>query len=56
MEEVLITLLLFMIAHRVQSLCCLVFHCNLLFLFVIHVVYKICESFDRKKVELGKWK
>ena len=40
-----------MIAHKVQCLCCLVFHIVFLvtFLFVIHVVCKMCKSFDRKK-------
>ena len=36
---------------KVQCLCCLVFHIVFLvvYLFVIHVVCKICKSFDRKK-------
>ena len=48
---VLRTLLLFMIAQKVQCVCCLVFHTIILitFLFVIHVACKMCKSFDRKK-------
>ena len=45
-----------MIAHKVQCLCCLVFHIIVLvmFLFVIHVVCKICKLFDRKKKAVSK--
>ena len=41
---------LFMIAHKVQCLCCLVFPIVflVLLLFVKHVVCKICKSFNRK--------
>ena len=42
------------IAYEVQYLCSLVFHIIVLviFLFVIHVVCKMCKSFDKKEKEL----
>ena len=46
---VLIAFLLFMIAHKVKCLCCLVFHIVILVIFLYIFLCYMCKSFDRKK-------